>query len=80
MRYGNQEPTFTTKIEYASTDGREVVEWFDEMGYLSYPCQENEMLLFCCLWLMLVRLICPTQAGGSARPGTPFLGLTILRL
>lgn len=47
MRYGNQEPTFTTKIEYASTDGREVVEWFDEMGYLSYPCQENEMLLFC---------------------------------
>jgi hypothetical protein len=47
MRYGNQEPTFKTKIEYASTDGKEVVEWFDSMGCLSYPCQEDEMLLFC---------------------------------
>ena len=47
MRYGNQEPTFKTKIEYASTDGAEVVEWFDSMGYSSYPCQEHEMLLFC---------------------------------
>jgi hypothetical protein len=47
MRYGNQEPTFSTKIEYATTDGAEVVEWFDSMGHLSYPCQEYEMLLFC---------------------------------
>ena len=47
MRYGNQTPTFSTKIEYATTDGAEVVEWFDSMGHLSYPCQEYEMLIFC---------------------------------
>lgn len=47
MRYGNQEPTFSTRIEYAFTDGMEVAEWFDSMGYSSYPCQVDEMLLFC---------------------------------
>ena len=47
MRYGNQTPTFSTKIEYATTDGAEVVDWFDSMGHTSYPCQEYEMRLFC---------------------------------
>lgn len=47
MRYGNQEPTFKTDVTYESTDGPDVVGWFDSMGYLSYPCQEMEMDVFC---------------------------------
>lgn len=47
MRFGNQEPTFKTKIVYAYTDGPEVVEWFESMGHLWYPCQKEEMDVFC---------------------------------
>ncbi len=47
MRFGNQEPTFKTKIVYAYTDGPEVVEWFESMGHFWYPCQKFEMDIFC---------------------------------
>ena len=47
MRFGNQEPTFSTKIEYASTDGPEVVEWFESIGHRFYPCRAYEMCVFC---------------------------------
>ena len=47
MRFGDQEPTFKTKIVYAYTDGPEVVEWFESIGYGFYPCQAMEMELFC---------------------------------
>ena len=47
MRFGNQEPTFKTKIAYAYTDGPEVVEWFESMGQSFYPCQAMEMGVFC---------------------------------
>ena len=47
MRFGNQEPTFKTRIVYAYTDGQEVVEWFESMGHLWYPCQKSEMDVFC---------------------------------
>ena len=47
MRFGSQEPTFKTRIVYAYTDGPEVVEWFESMGHLWYPCQKSEMDVFC---------------------------------
>ena len=47
MRFGNQEPTFKTRIVYAYTDGPEVVEWFESIGHRFYPCQADEMDVFC---------------------------------
>jgi len=47
MRRGNQEPTFKTNIVYSYTDGPEVVEWFESIGQLFYPCQAYEMEVFC---------------------------------
>ena len=46
-RLGSQEPTFKTCIAYAYTDGPEVVEWFESMGHMWYPCQAMEMDVFC---------------------------------
>ena len=46
MRRGNQEPTFAVIGTYASTNGQEVAEVFEEEGGASfYPCQLEELKL-----------------------------------
>ena len=46
MRRGNQKPTYSVIGEYASSNGQEVAEVFEEEGGASfYPCQKYELEL-----------------------------------
>ena len=46
VRYGSQEPTFSTIGEYHHTFGPNAVRMFRKWGVRFYPCQEDELAAF----------------------------------
>lgn len=46
IRYGSQEPTFSTVGEYHHTFGPNAVRMFNGWGVRFYPCQEDELSVF----------------------------------
>lgn len=71
IRYGNQEPTFSTVGTFAHSLGKKAVRFFEKIGATFYPCQKYEMELFLALnesKRFACRTICiskPRQNGKS---------------